>query len=58
MKPYDPPLITLLLKSMTPERLASVHHYDFQRAPLDYVTPGSLIRELIANEKARRNRNG
>lgn len=54
MIPYDPPFITLLLRSMTPERLASVHHHDFQRAPLAYVTPGQLIRELIANEQARR----
>lgn len=54
MIPYDPPMITKLLRSMDSARLASVHPHDFQRWPVQYITPGKLIRELIANEKARR----
>lgn len=56
MIPYDPPLITKLLRSMDDARLAGVEWQSFQVWPVQHITPGKLIRELIANEKARRRR--
>jgi hypothetical protein len=56
--PYEPALITRLLRSMPDARLATVTPTAFQTWPVQYVTPGKLIRELIANEKARRNSHG
>ena len=58
MIPYDPPMITKLLRSMDGARLASVHPHAFQTWPVQHVTPGKLILELIANEKARRSSHG
>lgn len=53
MIPYDPPMISRLLRTMPPDRLATVTDVKF-RTGAQVVTPGKIIRELISNEKQRR----
>jgi hypothetical protein len=56
VRQYEPTLIAKMLRGMDGALLASVTPYDFQRSPLEHVTPGNVIRELIGNEKERRQR--
>lgn len=56
MTPYDAEYISLTLRKMPPERLATVQRVDFQRAPLQAITKGAIIEEMIAAEKQRRSR--
>jgi len=53
-EPYTPAMITNLLRAMPDDRLRVAKPYDFQRWPTRKIVPGNVIRELIANEKARR----
>ncbi|UIJ43774.1 hypothetical protein LZK98_11795 [Sphingomonas cannabina] len=52
--PYAPDFITSLLRQMSPAELATVKADDFQRWPVQIVTPAKIIRELTSNERARR----
>jgi hypothetical protein len=54
MMPYDGPFISKLLRAMPDGAVAAAHPYDFQRQPVVVVTRAATIRELIANERARR----
>lgn len=54
MEPYTAPLITKLLRSMSDAQLMAVMPYDFQRWPAKRIVKAPVIRELIANERARR----
>lgn len=54
MIPYTAPAITTLLRRMSPAELHAVAPSDFQRWPAKVATKAPVIRELIANEHARR----
>lgn len=53
-EPYTPGMIANILSEMPDDRLAVAGHEQFQRWPVKNIVPGITIRELIANEKAKR----
>lgn len=53
-EPFDAPMIQRFLRRKTDAELAAAHPHQFQTWPTRKIVPGKLIRELIANEKARR----
>jgi len=54
--PYDAACIAISLRKMDGDRLASVTPHDFQRHPLQAITKGAVIAEMIATEKHRRSK--
>jgi len=56
VEPFTPEMITDSLKAMSDERLSIITPTPFQTWPTVNIVPGNIIRELIANEKARRRR--
>lgn len=55
--PYEPALITRLLRRMTASELGRVVPADFQRWPVaKVVAKGAVIQEIINNERASRRR--
>lgn len=52
--PYNGSMVVALLRRMPAERLAAIHHHDFQRWPAEQVLPAATLREMIANERAHR----
>ncbi len=56
MTPYEPALISKLLRAMPAERFAAATAIQFQTWPAAKITPAKVIKELIENEKARRRR--
>lgn len=58
MIPYDAPMIVAVLRKLPPQSLAAATPRTFQTVPVTAITPVPVIRELIANERARRARDG
>lgn len=54
--PYNVPMIQKLLRAMSSEKLEAATSDQFQIHPAPVVIKGAIIRELIANERARRKR--
>ena len=53
-EPYTAPMIVRLLRQKTDAELAVTDWQRFQMHPTRKIVKGEIIRELIANEKARR----
>ncbi len=58
MIPYDPQMIGALLRTMPADRLNAADPAAFQRWPAATVTPATIIKDLIDNERARRRHHG
>ena len=54
--PYNPSLITRILRALPSPALATVAPADFHRWPTRQIVPSTTINELISNEKARRSK--
>ncbi len=57
-EPYTPPMIAHALRQMSDGQLEAATPFQFQTWPTRKIVPGKMIRELIANEIARRSRRG
>lgn len=55
-EPFTPQMITDVLRSMSQERLEIITPAVFQTWPTRKIVSGKIIKELISNERARRNR--
>lgn len=52
--PFTPGMIARILRLFTPEQLAATSPQQFQLWPAKKIVPSAIVKELIANETARR----